>query len=67
MVYNDPMKGMAMDDMLNYKKAFVIEDLLKANPRAAKLLSAKTLEEFDRISDEFTKQDIKKMTDYPKI
>ena len=56
-----------MDDMLNYKKAFVIEDLLKANPRAAKLLSAKTLEEFDRISDEFTKQDIKKMIDYPKI
>jgi len=54
-----------MDDMLNYKKAFVIEDLFETNPRAAKLLAAKTLEEFDRLNDEFTKQDIETMSKFP--
>jgi hypothetical protein len=62
MVYSETYERNIMDDLLNYKKAFVIEDLLKTNPRAAKLLAAKTIEEFDQLSDAFRKEDFEKMS-----
>ena len=45
---------------LEAMKALVIQELVKTSPRAMKLLSAKTIEEFYQIQNEFLSENEKK-------